>query len=161
MSDIAPAVPGSRRGKGCLFGCGVGCLVVLALLGAAVYVGFRFYGEFMRKFESEGYDRVEGQVIEVARTITNRTIFAGQMVKITRGSERGIAILAQTAEIDGRVVGNVRFVGQMLTVKPGAVLERDLDVMAQVVNLYGTVAGKVTGVYQVICTNAAAAAAGP
>ena len=70
MSDIAPAVPGSRRGKGCLFGCSIGCLVVLALLGAAVYVGFRFYGEFMRKFESEGYDRVEGQVIEVKPPIT-------------------------------------------------------------------------------------------
>ena len=58
----------------------------------------------------------------------------------------------QSAEIDGKIVGNVHFVGQMLTIHKGAELMRDLEVTAQLVNQFGTVDGKITGVYQVLNT---------
>ena len=137
---------------------GIGCLVILIALGVVGYVGYRFvkrqYTAVMERYEREGYKKVEGQMIDVTETVAEPTIFVGQIVKIKKGSERGIALLCQSAEIDGKVVGNVHFVGQMLTIHKGAELMRDLDVSAQVVNQFGTVDGKITGVYQVLNTNA-------
>jgi hypothetical protein len=135
---------------------GIGCLVILIGLGVAGYVGYRFfkrqYVAVMERYEREGYKKVEGQLIEISETITEPTIFVGQSVKIKKGSERGIALLCQSAEIDGKIVGNVHFVGQILTIHKGAMLMRDLDVTAQMVNQFGTVDGKITGVYQVLNT---------
>jgi hypothetical protein len=128
--------------------------VIVIGLGVLGYVGYRFvkrqYTAVMERYEREGYKKVEGQMIEISETITEPTIFIGQSVKIKKGSERGIAMLCQTAEIDGKIVGNVHFVGQMLTIRKDALLMRDLDVTAQLVNQFGTIEGKITGVYQVL-----------
>jgi hypothetical protein len=141
-------------GNGCLKAMGIGCLVVLIAIAGLGYAGYRFvkrqYTAVMERYEREGYKKVEGQLIEVTNTVTEPTIFIGQIVKVKKGSERGIAFLCQTAEIQGTVVGNVHFVGQMLTIKEDAELMRDLEVTAQVVNNFGKVDGKIAGVYQVL-----------
>lgn len=154
MNTPPPLVQPKSSGHGCLKAAGIGCLVILIGLGVLGYVGYRFvkhqYTAVMERYEGEGYKKVEGQFIEVTETIAEPTIFVGQSVKINKGSERGMAFLCQTAEIHGTVVGNVHFVGQMITINEDAELMRDLEVTAQLVNLFGKVDGKVTGVYQTL-----------
>ncbi len=143
-----------KRGKGCLSGCAIGCLVILILLAVAGYAGYRFvksqYHMFLARFERQGYSRVEQQFVETKEPVKEPTVFIGQTIKIRHGSERGIAMLCQNAEINGLVKGNVHFIGQELTIHKGAQLMYDLDVTAQILNVYGTVQGHITGTYQTI-----------
>lgn len=152
VTSIPPPLPPRKRG--CRPGCGIGCLAVLVVTALLGFGAFRLamnqYHTFMDRYEREGYRRVEGQYINVTNRPDIPTIYAGQVVKIQVGSDRGIALLCQQAEIKGDVVGNVHFVGQMLTVDKDAVLHRDLDIKAQVANVYGVVSGKITGVWQVL-----------
>ena len=97
-----------------------------------------------------GNYRAEFELINAGMLPTEPTIYIGQSVRILNGSDRGMAFLCQTAEIHGPVVGNVRFIGQALTIKENAELMRDLEVTAQLVNLFGKVDGKITGVYQML-----------
>jgi hypothetical protein len=154
MNTPPPLAQPKSSGGGCLKAAGIGCLVVVIGLGVLGYAGYRFikhqYAAVMERYEREGYKKVEGQVIEITEPVAEPTIFIGQVVKIKKGSERGIAMLCQSAEINGKVVGNVHFVGQMITIKEDAELMRDLEVTAQLVNLFGKVDGKITGVYQVL-----------
>ena len=145
---------GSRSGHGCLKAAGIGCLIVVLLLGAAIGGGIWFVRRQVRtvleRFEREGYTLVQGDQITVTSVVTNPTIFVAQSVQIKKGSERGLAFLCQVAEIEGEVKGNVHFMGQVLTVQRRAVLDKDLDVKAQIVNLHGEVKGQITGVYQAL-----------
>jgi uncharacterized membrane protein YhiD involved in acid resistance len=154
MNTTPPQIPRKSSGRGCLIGCGIGCLVVALIAAGLVAAAVWFVKDQVKtirdRFEREGYETVERQIIDVPERLAEPTVFIGQTVKIREGSERGVAILAQTAEIDGEVVGNVHFVGQMLTVHKNAHLKRDLDVKAQLVNLYGVVDGQLTGFYQVL-----------
>ena len=154
MNTPPPLAQPKSPGRGCLKAAGIGCLVILIGLGVLGYVGYRVvkrqYAAVMERYEREGYKKVEGQLIEVTETVTEPTIFVGQIIKIKKGSERGMAFFCQTAEIHGPVVGNVHFIGQMITIKEDAELMRDLEVTAQVVNLFGKVDGKITGVYQML-----------
>lgn len=147
--------------KGCLITSGIGCLVVIIGFGVLTYVGFRFikkqYTEVMEKFESQGYRKVEGQIIDVTERVTEPTLYLGQAIRIRAGSDRGLAFITQTAEIAGTVKGNVYFMGQMLTIQKDAVIEQDLEVTAQVVNNFGTVKGQIKGVYQALNTDPSAA----
>lgn len=140
--------------KGCLVASGIGCLVVLIGVGVLTYVGFRLvkkqYTAVMERFESQGYRRVEGQVIDIKEPVTDPTLFIGQSVRIRAGSERGLAFLAQTVDIEGVVKGNVYFAGQVLNIRKDAELMQDLEATAQVINNQGTIRGAVKGVYQAL-----------
>jgi regulator of protease activity HflC (stomatin/prohibitin superfamily) len=148
-----PPVPPPRK-SGCGTGCLISVLIVLVIAGSAGYFGWRFvknqYTTVMERFEREGYRRVEGQVIEVTERVNEPTIYVAQVVKIRAGSNRGLAFLCQQADIQGDVVGNVHFIGQVLNVDKDAILHRDLDIKAQVANVYGVVSGEVTGVWQIL-----------
>lgn len=150
QTNTAPVQKSSKHG--CLLGCGIGCVVATLLgIGTLFFVGrfvMKQYNAVMERFEREGYRKVEDQIIVVEERITEPTIFVGQSVSIRKGSDRGIALVCQTAEIDGRIEGNVHFFGQTLVVKKDAELMRDLDLKAQFVEIYGVVRGQVTGVYQ-------------
>jgi hypothetical protein len=156
MNTPPPLVQPKPSGHGCWKATGIGCLVVLIAIGGLGYAGYRFfkrqYTAVMERYEREGYKKVEGQMIEITEPVTEPTIFVGQIIKINKGSERGIALLCQSGTISGKVVGNVHFVGQVLTIHKDALLMRDLDVTAQVVNQFGKVDGKITGVYQTLNT---------
>ncbi len=167
MGGTAAPAPKSG-GRGCLKAMGIGCLVVAIGLSVLAYAGYRVgkrimkeYTAVMERFEREGYHKVEGQMLDIRERVSEPTIFVGQIVRIHAGSERGIAIVAQQAEIEGEVVGNVYFMGQMLTVKPGAHLMRDLDVKGQMINNFGTVDGKITGAYQSLNSSPPAGPAAP
>lgn len=152
MQDMNTAPVQKSSKFGCLLGCGLGCAVVTLLAIIILFFVGRIvvkqYNTVMERFEREGYRKIEQQVIVVNERITEPTIFVGQSVSIRKGSDRGIAMLCQTADIDGRIVGNVHFYGQTLVVKKDAELMQDLDLKAQFVEIYGVVRGNITGVYQ-------------
>ena len=147
----APAPPSKR---GCRRIACLGCLGVLLILGiaagAATWLIVSQIRTVLTRFEREGYKVVTQRIMDVREPITEPTLFFGQDVRVRKGGTRGLAFLCQSAEIDGRVEGNVHFVGQFLTVHPGAVLEKDLDVKGQVITVFGTVRGNITGTYQVL-----------
>jgi hypothetical protein len=147
-------VESKKKGKGCLVGCSVGCLVVLILLGVIGFLGYRFvkkqYDSVIEQFEAEGYQTVEGQIIDMTDPVQEPTIFIAQDVTLRQGSMRGVALLTQTAELHGRIKGNVRFVGQSLVVAEDAILMQDLEVTAQTVVINGVVEGEVKGIFQQI-----------
>jgi hypothetical protein len=147
------AAPRSTRRRWWL-GCGVGCVVVLLLIVVGGLVGIRLAWSYIDRqaqaYEAMGFDRrVTGQAIEVTRPITEPTLLMGQMVKVGAGSETNIAIIAQLAEIHGIVKGDVYFLGQILLIQPGAVVQGSIHVKgAQAIDLYGTVEGEINGTYQ-------------
>ncbi|MBN1269211.1 MAG: hypothetical protein JXB04_06455 [Kiritimatiellae bacterium] len=138
----------SGRGRGCLSGCLVVILLV-ALLAAGAWLFLRRYviENFLARMERQGYHVVREQFIEVREPVQEPTVYYGQTVRLGGGSERGVAIVARTAEVAGHFKGNVRFFGQALTVERGALIDYDLHAFAQVISLYGRVEGEVTGVH--------------
>lgn len=137
--------------KGCLIGCAgvlAGIIIVGAIGGYFVYRwGMNEYEKLVHNYETNGYVHVKGDIIDVKEKITDRTIYVGKRVEIHRGADRGIAIVAQTADLHGKFEGNVHFTGQKLTIHSDAILRLNLDVRAQNVNAYGAVEGEITGVY--------------
>ena len=142
-------------------GCGCGCLVMVVLIVVGVVFGVRFaknkVAGMTQDLKQHGFEKeVKGQAIDVTDEITEPILYAGQVVKILGNCTTNLAILAQVAEIHGRVDGKVYFRGQILTIQPNAVLMNGLDVTAQVIQNYGTINGEITGVYQSIVDKKAA-----
>ena len=136
-------------------GCGIGCLTLIVLIGIGGFFGWRFakgkLDEMTEELKPLGFEKVvTKQAIEIKDEITEPTIYRGQMVKILGNCTVDLAIIAQMAEIHGKVDGKVYFRGQILTVQPKAELLGGLDVMAQAVQQYGKVTGEITGKYQAL-----------
>lgn len=129
----------------------MGCLGVFVLTAIALVVAALLFKDYyktaMDRFERAGYVKVVGENIVVENTITNPTIFVANTVHVKRGSQRGLAFFCLSAEIEGRVVGNVHFKGVTLTLRRNALLEQDLDMLGVDLNKYGTVMGDITGYY--------------
>jgi len=134
-----------------LIGCGIGCgvLVMIAVIGGLL--GYRWLMNYVDEkaapFEARGFKRLTAQQLTITDNITEPTLFVGQMVQIMGDADTEVAIIAQMAEIHGKISGKLYFHGQMLDIKPGAQLEQGLDVYAQVVNIQGKVAGEITGTH--------------
>jgi hypothetical protein len=131
-------------------GCGIGCLTVIIIIAVVAFIGFRLakgkLDEVTLEMKELGFENVvQQQMIEVKDEITEPTLYVGQMVKIIGDCSTNLAIVAQMAEIHGKVAGKVYFRGQMLTIQPEAELLNGLDVKAQVVQKYGKIHGEITG----------------
>jgi hypothetical protein len=134
-------------------GCGIGCLTVIIIIAVLAFIGYRVANgkleEVALEMEELGFENVvKQQMIEVKDEITEPTLYVGQMVKIIGDCSTNLAIVAQMAEIHGKVDGKVYFRGQMLTIQPEAELLNGLDVTAQVVQQFGKIHGDITGDYQ-------------
>ena len=134
-------------------GCGIGCLTLIIIIAIVAFVGYRFAKGKMEDMTQEmkhlGFEQVvKQQAIEVADEITEPTLYVGQIVRILGNCSTNLAIIAQAAEIHGKVDGKVYFRGQVLTIQPKAELLNGLDVTAQVVQKYGKVHGEIAGQYQ-------------
>ena len=135
--------------------CGIGCLVIIIGIIIASFLGYRFFmgkvDEMTAEFKEIGFEtEVKGQAIEVTEEINEPTIFIGQSVIIIGDCKTDMAIIAQMADIYGKVEGKVYFRGQMISIQRGAELLNGLDVKAQVVTNYGKIDGEITGEYQAI-----------
>lgn len=139
-------------------GCGIGCLVLLALVVGATLVGGRIlqqrYADWKASrevagedFVARGYRRVSGTVLQVSERVTQPTVFVGEIVSLTADADADVAIVALSAEVRGKVAGTLYFRGELLAIYPGAVIAKDLDVRANYIHLLGEVKGKVLGTY--------------
>lgn len=162
MNDLAGGQgPSKSRSTGSkvLVGCGIGCLVLLVLGliigGVGGYFGYqklkKVVDEWAGQYESRGYERVVGQQLDINDTITEPKVYVAQMVRLFGDCETDIAIIAQMAEVHGRVKGNIDFKGQMLTLQPSAVIEGNVAAEAQMVQVNrAVVLGEITGQHQLV-----------
>lgn len=154
MSEV-PQKKGWSTGAKWGMGCGMGCLTIIVALVAVSVVGYRFAKDKLedvtREMKQLGFEHVITlQSMEVRDPITVPTLYRGQMVKIFGDCHTNLAVVAQMAEIHGRVSGKLYFRGQMLTLQPNAEVLGGVDVAAQVVQNYGTIHGGITGKCQLI-----------
>jgi hypothetical protein len=145
--------------KKVLLGCG--CLTILGLLvcgglaGYGVWYGIR-YGirignEFAKPFEEQGYERVTTQQLTETETVESPKVYMAQQLVIQEGSKADLAICCQMAELHGTFEGDIDFLGQLLHVKPDAVVKGDIRVKGgQVITIEGVVEGEISGSYQVL-----------
>jgi len=140
-------------------GCGLTAVILIILVCGGIitlgFLGYRWIMEevdaFAAPFEEQGYVRVEGQLIEVNTEIVEPTLYLGQAVKIHTDTQNSIAIACQAAEVYGTVNGDLDFLGQVLMIKPGAVVTGNVNVkFAQSVIVEGTVEGEITGKFQTL-----------
>ena len=155
MTEEIQAKKGMSTGAKWGLGCGVGCLVIVILVAVGGFVGYRVIkGKIagtVTELKNLGFAKVEtGPQFVVTTDITEPTLYVAQMVKITGNCTTNLAIVAQMAEIHGRVDGKVYFRGQILVVQPNAELRGGLDVQAQVIQKFGRIDGAITGVYQAL-----------
>ena len=152
-SGIQPAKRGMSTGAKWAIGCSASTVLALILICGGIFFVGRYFlkkAEAMAKqYESQGYARVTGQVIDITQPVTQPTVFMGQAVNIRANSNSDVAILAQAGLIDAQVDGNVDFYGQSLTIGPKGVIKGNVVIKgAQVVTVTGRVEGTVTGTYQ-------------
>ncbi len=145
--------PGLSKGAKWGIGIGAGCLVLLLLIAGLAFFGYTFFKGKIEAvtmdLKTHGFEKtIKGQIIEVKDPITEPAIYMGQVVKILGDCQTNLAIVAQMAEIHGRVQGKVYFRGQVLVIEPKAELLNGLDVTAQVVQKFGKIQGEITGKYQ-------------
>jgi len=154
--DLKPVI--ERRGcsTGAIaLGCGGLLLLSLIVVCGVAYWGARWAGvqveQFVAKYEAQGYERRSGQVIEETARVESPRVYTAQVVNIREGADANLAIMSQAAEIHGTVAGDIDFYGQVLTIKPDAVVTGDIRVQgAQVINVEGSVEGEITGPYQIL-----------
>jgi hypothetical protein len=138
-----------------LMGCGT-----IMLFGLITVVGLGIWGyrwgmqqvnQFAAEYEAQGYERVTGQVIDVTSPVDKPQVYTAQLVTIRTDVNADLALMCQVVEIHGNVTGNIDFYGQVLTVKPNAVVNGNINVKgAQMIDVQGTINGEVTGSYQVL-----------
>ena len=136
-------------------GCGCGCLTLLIVIGIVTFFAVKFFmnkiDDMALEFQEQGFETVvKGQTIKVTDDIQEQTLYMGQMIDIYGHCYTNMAIIAQMAELNGIVDGNVYFRGQMLTIQPNAIIHGDLDITAQTLQCDGVVDGEIKGKYQAI-----------
>jgi hypothetical protein len=134
-------------------GCAVAAGAVIVLVCAGAYFGVKWslgkVEAVVEEYQSQGYARVSGQVIDVTQAVRSKTVYFAQVVNLKADSDADLAFVAQTVEIHSTVNGDVGFFGQVITIHPGAVIKGNLNVKAgQIVSVSGTVEGQITGTYQ-------------
>lgn len=142
-------------------GCGIGCLLLLAMTAAAGFVGAQLLREHYRRWTAEreisgadfvakGFRKVSGPLIQVTEDIREPTVFVGEVVSITADASADVAVVALTAEVHGNIAGSLFFRGQMLAIYPGAEIGKDLDARATFIQLLGDVKGEIRGEYKTL-----------
>ena len=146
---------GWSAGKKLLLGCG--CLTVLGMLvcggiaGVGAWYGIQMAGDFTEPFEAQGYERIDGQQVTETARVESPRLYVAQQLAIQQGSTADLAILCQMAELHGTFEGDIDFMGQMLQVKPDAVVRGDIRIKnGQMITVEGVVEGEITGSYQML-----------
>ena len=154
MNDAAVVQKkGMSTGAKVGIGCGIGCLALIILVAAGIYIGTRVVLKKINEVKAElvalGFEEQRtAQAVDVNEEITSPQLLLGQVVKVYADCSTNLAIMAQLAEIHGTINGSLYFCGQVLTISPKGRVTGDLDVMCQVLDNQGTVDGEIRGVWQ-------------
>jgi len=161
--DFDQQPQGMSSGAKTAIGCGLAAFLCMALIcGGIVWVGYlalekaevvvnrvidemqKQVDSFAAPFEAQGFERVTGQVVEITSDIQKPTVYTVQVFKLEANSEADLAVMAQVAEINGTINGDLHFFGQVLKIHPDAVITGDLHIqVAQSVENEGTVEGNI------------------
>ena len=161
--DFDQQPQGMSSGAKTAIGCGLAAFLCMALIcGGIIWVGYlavekaevvvkqvidemqKQVESFAAPFEAQGFQRVTGQVMEITSDIQKPTVYTVQVFKLEANSEADLAVMAQVAEIDGTINGDLHFFGQVLKIHPDAVITGDLHIqVAQAVENEGTVEGNI------------------
>jgi hypothetical protein len=99
---------------------------------------------FATRFEAQGYERVSGQQVTVTTDVERPTVYTVQVFRLDADAQADLAVMAQVAEINGNIDGDLHFFGQSLMIGPDAVITGHAYVhFAQTVDNKGTVEGKI------------------
>lgn len=125
---------------------------LIAVVGLGIWGyswGMKQVNQFAAEYEDQGYERVTGQMIDVTSPVDKPHVYTAQVLTIRTDVNADLALMCQVVEIHGTVNGNIDFYGQVLTVKPNAVVNGNINVKAaQMIDVQGTLNGEVTGSYQ-------------
>ena len=150
---------GMSSGTKVILGCGgVALFCVVLICGGAVFLGWTMFDKveqviekieeqadaFATRFEAQGYQRVTGQAVHINSDVKQPTVYTVQFLELNADSDASLAVMAQLAEIRGRIDGDLHFYGQSLVIHPDAVITGSLNIeMAQRFENNGTVEGEV------------------
>ena len=136
-------------------GCGVMAAIVLVIVVFTVwpmYTAWQAVIRFEQTAKEAGYEVISDRGIALVNDdpVQKPSFFrAVDSVQIMRGANADIAVSARDADLDGTFTGNVAFLGQNLTVLPGAIIEGDLEIAAaKNVTIRGEVRGEIRGEYR-------------
>jgi len=127
------------------------CLVTVAvgMLGLIVAAGLQVDGvlhDFRQRHLDQGYESVDGRSIIIEPAPTAPLLIYAQKVTLSQGSNASLAIYGGDAVLEGRIEGDVAFLGANLDLAPGAVITGDLTLdVAKHVTLRGRVLGELHG----------------
>lgn len=147
--DRKPGTPGVVK---VLIGCGVaGLLGLIVACGGLIFAlryGINQVNQLTAEFESKGYAKTAGQVIQVSTSPSTPTVYLCQLLQIKGDINVDIAAVVQVMEVDGRIDGDIDFTGQLLHIKPNAVVTGNIRVKgAQQIIIEGQLLGEITGDY--------------
>lgn len=150
-----------KSGTKWLIGCGTLVLAAFAVAIVLLFIGARLTFQrarqvqerkaaeramFVEELRESGFtNEVASQSVTIEGDINEPTIYDCQSFKLLGNCSTDLCVLAQTCEIHGNVDGKLIFRGQVLRIKPGAVINGDLDVDATVIEQEGEVRGDISG----------------
>jgi hypothetical protein len=148
----AEAAAGSSHPRSVALFVGAGALISvgsIAVLGAMVALGWKgepHRGKFAERFESRGYDLIQGQFIDVTVPVSRSAVYVAEVVRVKADVHANLAILARLTEIESTVNGDIDFLGHTLIVHKGGVVKGDVRARGgQLVEVNGAVGGQVLG----------------
>ncbi|MBN1436961.1 MAG: hypothetical protein JW936_07790 [Sedimentisphaerales bacterium] len=150
-TSLQVAQSGDSRNK-YAWGCGVGCLAVVIVMVILAFLGLRMIwnttNRYITQFEQQGFVRAEVIDGRFAEDATGPYLCVGQAITLTGAVHDDLAIVAQNAEIQGQVQGEVFFRGAILIISADAVIAGNLDVVAREVYVNGFLQGQVLGTFE-------------
>jgi hypothetical protein len=124
-------------------------------------MGMQVLDQMSEEYVAKGYRKEMGQVIQVGQSPETKTVYVCQVLKVTADVDQDMAAVCQMMEVHANIHGDLDFAGQVLVVKPGAVIDGDLRVKnAQSVQIEGEVKGSISGNYMVLTYKGSSYSAG-
>ena len=131
-----------------LSGCGCNVVffggIVCCGLGSTGYALLAPYIAWVQSLNDRGYAFQGAETLELTSRDDPTAFFAREVV--VTGEVDDVAFLVEIARIEGRVDGDIEFLGRELIIEPSGVVTGDIRVQgAERVSVKGEVGGEITG----------------
>ena len=135
----------STRSRSQKLGC---ASLVLVMVGGILLVAIATWrintqvATYEARFTGDAWTRLDGRTIELTEPITQQTLIFGSDIEL-HGATVDIAILGGAAELHGKYLGTVHFLGQSLDLAPDGVIDGTLEISgARHVSIRGDLKGE-------------------